>query len=146
MPLEGRVAEVLDQYNVVVNIGSNDGVRETDRFLIYELSDPITDPDTGEDLGNIKYTKAQVRPASIMKNKTVMETDETTTTNPLANMKALTGRSVPRKLTTDSDVKENRSRVERGDYVRRTEESDTVERKEETDPEREKTNGGVEPT
>lgn len=48
---QAKVAEVIDQYKVVLNVGAIDGVEVKDQFVIYRLGNNILDPDTGEDLG-----------------------------------------------------------------------------------------------
>lgn len=52
------VAKVLDEYTLVINRGSNDGVKKGQRFLIYDVSDEeIKDPATGESLGHLEIVK-----------------------------------------------------------------------------------------
>ncbi len=53
-----KVAEVLDPYNVVINKGREDGIKEGQRFLIYVTTDKdIIDPETGESLGILEISK-----------------------------------------------------------------------------------------
>jgi hypothetical protein len=53
------VADVLDHGMVVLNRGASHGVREGQRFLIYELDDrEIEDPESGETLGRLERVKA----------------------------------------------------------------------------------------
>lgn len=53
------VAEVLDHGMVVLNRGASHGVKEGQRFLIYELTEKeIEDPDSGEILGRLERVKA----------------------------------------------------------------------------------------
>jgi hypothetical protein len=52
------VAKVLDEYTLVINRGSNQGVKEGQRFLIYELSnEEVKDPATEESLGYLEIVK-----------------------------------------------------------------------------------------
>ena len=52
------VAKVIDHYTLVINCGSNDGVKEGQRFLIYDVSqEEIKDPATGESLGHLESVK-----------------------------------------------------------------------------------------
>ncbi len=52
-----KVAKVLDRYTLVLNAGSNGGVTIGQRFLIYEIGDEVTDPDSGASLGAIEIVK-----------------------------------------------------------------------------------------
>jgi hypothetical protein len=124
MPLEGRIAKFLDKYTVVINIGAEDGVEQSDKFVVYEVSDPVIDPETEEDLGSIEYTKAKIRPENIMENMTVMKTSESTTTTPISNVAALTGETKPKKLSNSSDIESHKDEVQRGDRVRRINEQE----------------------
>ena len=55
----GKIADVIDQYRVVINIGASDGVRVGQRFLIYKIGDEILDPDTKESLGRLEIIKGK---------------------------------------------------------------------------------------
>lgn len=53
-----KIAKVIDKYKVVINGGSNQGIKENQRFLIYSLDgENIVDPDTGRSLGNLEVLK-----------------------------------------------------------------------------------------
>lgn len=52
------VAKVVDRYTVVINKGSNQGIYEGDKFLIYGESDEeIIDPLTNKSLGTLEIVK-----------------------------------------------------------------------------------------
>jgi hypothetical protein len=61
-PIRGKVARVLNSRELVINRGSEDGVR---RGTVFEVLDPggsdIPDPDTGEVLGSVYRPKVRVR-------------------------------------------------------------------------------------
>lgn len=47
-----------DDYNVVINRGSRDGIKKGQRFLIYNLSEEeILDPETNESLGKLETVR-----------------------------------------------------------------------------------------
>lgn len=46
-----KVAKVLTQYKVLLNVGIRDGFELGDDFLIYRVGEEVLDPDTGESLG-----------------------------------------------------------------------------------------------
>ena len=52
-----RVAKVLDDYRVVINAGSVDGIEEGTRVLLYENGEDIVDPITQENLGTLEIVK-----------------------------------------------------------------------------------------
>ena len=58
----GKVARILSDEEVVLNVGSEDGVTEGMEFVIFSVSeaDRIVDPETGADLGAIETTKGRV--------------------------------------------------------------------------------------
>ncbi|MBZ6496856.1 hypothetical protein [Natrinema longum] len=119
MTLEGAVAEVINEYRVVTNIGAKDGVEESHRYLIYSLSEPITDPETGDELGQIEYKKSIVHPVEIHDGYSIMESDESTPSifdTQLSPMTAMTGSK--KKLTSDPEFKHGDKDVEIGDPIK----------------------------
>ncbi len=53
----GAVAKVVDEYTLVLNRGSNHGVKDGARFLIYGLGEDILDPETKEPLGRLEIVR-----------------------------------------------------------------------------------------
>ena len=62
----GKVARILSDEEVVLNVGSEDGVKEDMKFVIFSESDHVFDPETGEDLGAIEIVKGRVRVYHVM--------------------------------------------------------------------------------
>ena len=55
-----RVAKVLSGTRLVLNVGSEDGIKSNSDFLIYSIGeDNIIDPITGESLGKLEYVKGK---------------------------------------------------------------------------------------
>lgn len=53
-----KVVNVIDDYKLVLNIGSDDGAKEGQKYLIYEVgTEEIFDPDTNESLGFLELVK-----------------------------------------------------------------------------------------
>ncbi|MCB7129355.1 MAG: hypothetical protein J3T61_07445 [Candidatus Brocadiales bacterium] len=60
-PIEGKIAQILDEYNVVINVGRGDGVCEGMPFVIFATSEnEVKDPDTGKVLGKLETVKGYV--------------------------------------------------------------------------------------
>ena len=61
-PVRGKVARVLNEREVAINRGSNDGVEIGMKFNILDPeSQEVRDPDTGELLGYVERPKAPVK-------------------------------------------------------------------------------------
>ncbi|WP_234180017.1 hypothetical protein [Sphingopyxis sp. NFH-91] len=54
-----RVASVIDDRRVVLNVGSNDGVKIGQTYLIYGIGQNVVDPETGEDLGTLELVRGR---------------------------------------------------------------------------------------
>lgn len=80
MPSRGfpaLVAEVLDPYQVIINRGSIDQVKLNDRFLMYELTKEIVDPETQESLGRLQVSKGTGRVVQVQERMAVIYSDRT---------------------------------------------------------------------
>jgi hypothetical protein len=55
-----RVARILSPTSVILAAGTDDGIKEGMEFVIYDLSETILDPETGEDLGKLELHKGRV--------------------------------------------------------------------------------------
>jgi hypothetical protein len=56
-----KIARILGPTRVVLAAGAEQGIKEGMEFIIYELSDPISDPETNESLGRLELHKGRVR-------------------------------------------------------------------------------------
>ncbi len=78
--LEGKVAKVLTEREVVINIGQAQGVKKGMRFAILAATpEEITDPDTGEKLDMVDRTKVLVEATEVRPKITICSTFRTTT-------------------------------------------------------------------
>ena len=84
--IKGKVAAIKSDYAIIINKGSEDGVREGMRFRIYEEGEDIKDPDTNEILGKLEYIKANVKVKFSSEKYSWAETYETITTNLLQSV------------------------------------------------------------
>ena len=59
-PIEGKVAAIIDDTTLVLNVGSAQGVQEGMAFAIFASHGEIEDPDSGQSLGRWEAVKARV--------------------------------------------------------------------------------------
>lgn len=62
-PVEGKVAKILDDQTLVLNIGRAHGVNPGMVFCIFAAVDDVKDPDSGESLGAWEAVKGYVQAA-----------------------------------------------------------------------------------
>jgi hypothetical protein len=72
-----KVAKVIDQYKLVINKGKIDGIRESQRMLVYCLDDDeIKDPDTGKSLGFLELVRGTGKIIFVQDEFSILESDE----------------------------------------------------------------------
>ncbi|MFR3653067.1 MAG: hypothetical protein ACLTVH_07505 [Dysosmobacter welbionis] len=72
-----KIAKIIDEYQVVVNAGSNDLIHDDDCLEVYQPGQEVTDPDTGESLGTLDFVKAKLRVVNVFPKMCVCENRET---------------------------------------------------------------------
>jgi hypothetical protein len=71
------VAKVIDSYKLVINKGSEDGIREGQRMLVYHVSDEdIKDPNTGESLGFLELVRGTGKIIFVQDKISILESDK----------------------------------------------------------------------
>ena len=86
-----KVVKVIDEFTLVINIGSDDEIEKGQRFLVYSISpDDIIDPDTNESLGKLEIVKGtgtvthvQEKMATIESSEKIFMIPRTSFTDPL---------------------------------------------------------------
>jgi len=74
-PIRGKVARILNSRELVLNIGSENGVTVGMKFEVLEpKGEEIKDPDTGEVLGSLSRPKVLVRVKSVQERISVAAT------------------------------------------------------------------------
>lgn len=68
-----KIIKVIDSFRLVINKGALDGIKSTNRFLIYELGEELSDPDTNESLGKLEIVKGIGKPVHIQDRITTIE-------------------------------------------------------------------------
>ncbi len=75
--MEGKVVKLVDNDKLAINIGSQDGIKKNDIFIIFEKQEEIFDPDTQESLGNLEVPKLKMQVFNIQDKITLLESSET---------------------------------------------------------------------
>lgn len=77
-PIEGKIARILDEYNVVINVGQKQGVYEGMPFVIFATGeDEVKDPVTGEGLGKLETVKGYVSAIHVQDGLSVCAVEHT---------------------------------------------------------------------
>lgn len=56
-PMVIKVAKIIDEYTLVVNKGSRDGIKSGQRLLIFTFGEDIIDPDNNVNLGPLEIVR-----------------------------------------------------------------------------------------
>lgn len=59
--IKGRIARILSESEVLLNVGRQEGVKEGLELIVYSEGEHVTDPETGEDLGPVETVKGRLR-------------------------------------------------------------------------------------
>lgn len=63
-----KVVKIIDSESIVLNAGYNDGIKENDKFVIYNIGVEVKDPDTGNSLGTLDNIKERVTAVTVLEN------------------------------------------------------------------------------
>lgn len=74
---DGKVVNIVDETTVVINLGSDHGVKPGHTFLILGLGEMITDPDTGESLGHLELVRGRAEAKHVQPRMTTLVSVET---------------------------------------------------------------------
>jgi hypothetical protein len=73
--MEIKIAKLIDEYTLVINKGSDDGVKDGQRFLVYAFGEDIADPDTGLLLGKLEIVKGTGRATHVQSKIATISSD-----------------------------------------------------------------------
>lgn len=76
-PADAKVASIIDDYRVVINKGTTDGVTVGQRFLILNTGEEVFDPDTKESLGHIEVVKGKGEVTHVQEKMATLQTTDT---------------------------------------------------------------------
>lgn len=71
-----KVVHVDNKLRVVINIGSEDGVKLHQDYIIYRIGKEITDPDTGESLGFLEEVIGRGTITHVQEKMSTLESSE----------------------------------------------------------------------
>jgi hypothetical protein len=75
-----KVVTKIDDYQFVINRGSEHGVKIGANYLIFRLGDRLEDPDTGEDLGVLEIVRGRARVTHVQERLATLKSSEMTFT------------------------------------------------------------------
>jgi hypothetical protein len=126
--VNGKIARILDEFTVVLNIGSRHGVKEGQVYLIYEEGEPIPDPDNpSETLGTLEIPKGRVKVTNVQENISLAKSDlwREVRSEPFGSLAVLANlyghtetKRVPLKVDATNPLKPKSPQVRVGDLVR----------------------------
>ncbi len=70
--LRGNVVLILDDQKIIINRGSDHGVKVGDKFFIYQQGYEVTNPADSQSLGEIEWIKAQVEAVNVQEKMTLV--------------------------------------------------------------------------
>ena len=81
-PIRGKVASVINEREIAINVGTANGVRVNMYFDVVDTqNEEIKDPDTGEVLGSVERTKIKVKVTHVQEKLSVASTYHAETVN-----------------------------------------------------------------
>lgn len=117
-----KVVKIISPYQVVINAGSDMGLKKGQRFLVYALGEMIHDPDTGEELEQLETVKGtgtivhlQAKIATVESNMTEETPRTIKRTSGLGSLSAIYGNT---EVTELSRNEKPFSEPQIGDLVR----------------------------
>lgn len=78
-----KVVRILDEYRIIINAGTLQGVTKDDCFEIHGVVDSVFDPDTNQLLGTIDGVKAKLRPVEIYEKMSICKNKEIIANSPI---------------------------------------------------------------
>lgn len=94
-PIKGKVAKILTARELVINIGSKNGVMEGMKFVVLDpKGEDIKDPETGHILGSIERPKIKVKIIKVQENLSVASTFQKKSVNIGGTASSLMGSAV----------------------------------------------------
>lgn len=103
--IEGKVAQVLTNRELVLNVGEDQGVEVGMRFAVLNSKGiSVTDPDTGEEIGSVELPKTVVKIVRTQERLSIGRTFRTVRTKggPLAGLPTMEMLSAPPRTVVET--------------------------------------------
>lgn len=124
-----KVVHVIDQKNIVINVGEIGGIKLGNRFIIFGIGEEIFDPDSKESLGKLELVRGEGVVVHVQEKMCVVRSDNYISEPPVTEIKTypnplgmltLSGRTVEEKKVIKSGKKNliGFKDVEEGDCAR----------------------------
>ena len=118
MAIQGKVAAILNERDLVINRGESDGVSEGMLFQVTQPDVPIKDPDSGIELGVLVRDKIKVRVVELHPHFSVAKTYETYSAREPSEVQQALSRISARTVTRVRKILTQSSELE-GDTIGR---------------------------
>ena len=124
--IEGKVAKILNRRELVINRGTDDGVKQGMKFEVIDDFYEILDPDTNDSLGTFKRVKIRVKADEVHPRFAIARTYETYRVREpspfdIPDLATLFSPKTVTKVRTisssETDYEEGRGHVQVGDKV-----------------------------
>jgi hypothetical protein len=123
-----KVVKIISEYSVVINAGSEQGLKLNDELEIFIPGNPVIDPDTGEELGTLDLIKAYIEVTDVFEKMSICKNINTVQKGFLESINTLNALTFTRtervRLNVDSsqisnDFSDLDSQIRIGDLVRK---------------------------
>lgn len=74
--IKGKVIRVLSPMEIVINLGASHGITGESRFIVFETGDEVTDPDSGESLGQLEIVKGKAEAKHVQEKMSTLRSLE----------------------------------------------------------------------
>jgi hypothetical protein len=124
MVLKGKIIKILDNTRVIVDLGFEDGIKQSMKFFVYSEGEEIKNPETNEVLGKIELVKHRLKVVHIQETFSIMASDQYRTARSFfSTFSLLMGdegdiEQVPFKLEKTVETKSEDLIIRVGDLVR----------------------------
>ena len=71
-----KVAKILNEFQLILNVGSRQGVAKGMAFVVYEEGEEIQDPETGQSLGKLEIVKGEVEVSHVQETLCLAQSKE----------------------------------------------------------------------
>ena len=88
----GKVASISNNFTIVINKGTENGIKAGDKFLVVGLGASITDPDTHEELERLEIVRGKVSVSHVQEKISTARSCEIEKTSDVKEIKKVTSR------------------------------------------------------